>query len=220
MRDKAVRFGGREIDGRFLFEFSGGALALDFVNTRDKRPRGGLERLVNYGRLLEWAEQAELADSRKVAAVSKIVRTIPAEADQALADALILREAVFAALKARVRGEAPTEADVAIVNHWLRRAGSAHSLRIQGRRLLWTDYVHLDRADFMLPAIAMSSAGILADDDLASRLRLCASAECDWAFLDRTKRQNRIWCDMSVCGNRAKARRHYERTSRPPLHTG
>ncbi|MCI0410541.1 MAG: CGNR zinc finger domain-containing protein [Acidobacteria bacterium] len=34
-------------------------------------------------------------------------------------------------------------------------------------------------------------------------------------FLDRSKRGNRRWCDMTVCGNRAKARRFYLRKKNP-----
>jgi predicted RNA-binding Zn ribbon-like protein len=38
---------------------------------------------------------------------------------------------------------------------------------------------------------------------------LCASAACGWVFLDPAHR--RRWCTMSVCGNRAKARRFADR---------
>src|SRR5262249_41799392 len=33
--------------------------------------------------------------------------------------------------------------------------------------------------------------------------------------LDLSKTASRRWCDMRVCGNRAKARRHYERSLAP-----
>ncbi|TMI77299.1 MAG: hypothetical protein E6H05_00485 [Bacillati bacterium ANGP1] len=45
------------------------------------------------------------------------------------------------------------------------------------------------------------------------RVRQCQSDDgCGWLFIDRSKNGTRRWCSMSVCGNRAKARRHYERT--------
>jgi predicted RNA-binding Zn ribbon-like protein len=40
---------------------------------------------------------------------------------------------------------------------------------------------------------------------------MCASEDCAWLFLDKTKNKRRRWCDMKICGNRVKARRHYER---------
>ena len=41
------------------------------------------------------------------------------------------------------------------------------------------------------------------------RLKICPN--CDWLFLDKSKNRSRNWCDMAVCGNRAKARLHYRR---------
>src|SRR5207247_343918 len=38
------------------------------------------------------------------------------------------------------------------------------------------------------------------------RLKKCPSANCGWIFLDTTRNRTRRWCDMKVCGNRAKAR--------------
>lgn len=42
------------------------------------------------------------------------------------------------------------------------------------------------------------------------QIRICAN--CGWLFLDRSRNGSRIWCDMAVCGNRNKARRHYQRS--------
>ncbi|MFI1767359.1 CGNR zinc finger domain-containing protein [Streptomyces sp. NPDC020800] len=44
------------------------------------------------------------------------------------------------------------------------------------------------------------------------RLRPCANAECRLFLLDRSRANRARWCSMAVCGNREKARRHYERT--------
>ena len=38
---------------------------------------------------------------------------------------------------------------------------------------------------------------------------------CRWFFVDRTKNHGRRWCEMRVCGNRDKARRHYQRSKHP-----
>jgi len=39
------------------------------------------------------------------------------------------------------------------------------------------------------------------------RMKLCYSAECRWAFFDRSKNHSSRWCTMESCGNREKARR-------------
>ncbi|MFJ6636443.1 CGNR zinc finger domain-containing protein [Streptomyces sp. NPDC091376] len=44
------------------------------------------------------------------------------------------------------------------------------------------------------------------------RLRPCGNPECRLFLLDRSKANKARWCSMAVCGNRMKARRHYQRT--------
>jgi predicted RNA-binding Zn ribbon-like protein len=43
------------------------------------------------------------------------------------------------------------------------------------------------------------------------RLRPCANTECALFLIDRSRANNARWCSMATCGNRMKARRHYER---------
>nr|WTB28980.1 CGNR zinc finger domain-containing protein [Streptomyces sp. NBC_00830] len=47
---------------------------------------------------------------------------------------------------------------------------------------------------------------------MPGRLRPCANPECRRFLLDRSKTNRARWCSMAVCGNRMKARRHYQRT--------
>ena len=44
------------------------------------------------------------------------------------------------------------------------------------------------------------------------RFRVCANDQCRWAFFDESRAGRRRWCDMSSCGNRAKAARHRARS--------
>jgi predicted RNA-binding Zn ribbon-like protein len=43
------------------------------------------------------------------------------------------------------------------------------------------------------------------------RIRICDSDTCKWVFYDSSRTMKRRWCDMSTCGNRAKAARHRAR---------
>jgi predicted RNA-binding Zn ribbon-like protein len=43
------------------------------------------------------------------------------------------------------------------------------------------------------------------------RLKACPDHDCEWAFYDWSKNRSGTWCDMRVCGNRAKARAFRER---------
>jgi predicted RNA-binding Zn ribbon-like protein len=55
-------------------------------------------------------------------------------------------------------------------------------------------------------AMAVSALALLRAEALA-RIKICPN--CGWLFVDRSRNSSRLWCDMAVCGNRAKARRHY-----------
>jgi predicted RNA-binding Zn ribbon-like protein len=46
------------------------------------------------------------------------------------------------------------------------------------------------------------------------RLKACPDHDCEWAFYDWSKNRSGTWCDMAVCGNRAKARAYRERRQR------
>ncbi len=43
------------------------------------------------------------------------------------------------------------------------------------------------------------------------RIKVCDSDTCEWIFYDGSRTSRRRWCDMSTCGNRAKAARHRAR---------
>ncbi|TYB49723.1 CGNR zinc finger domain-containing protein [Actinomadura chibensis] len=48
------------------------------------------------------------------------------------------------------------------------------------------------------------------------RLRPCAAPDCILWFLDTSRNGRRRWCSMTACGNRAKAKAHYTRTTTRP----
>ena len=64
--------------------------------------------------------------------------------------------------------------------------------------------------DCVIWPIARSAADLLTEGPLAA-IRRCEGRDCGWIFLDTSRNRTRRWCDMRICGNRAKARRHHER---------
>ena len=57
----------------------------------------------------------------------------------------------------------------------------------------------------ILGPITLSAMTLLMETDLL-RTKCCAGLECGWLFFDTTKNKRRRWCEMRVCGNRAKVR--------------
>ena len=42
------------------------------------------------------------------------------------------------------------------------------------------------------------------EDGSWQRMKACGDGTCRWAFFDHSKNRSAHWCDMAVCGNRAK----------------
>ena len=65
------------------------------------------------------------------------------------------------------------------------------------------------------PGRELAIRAVLAWDALnknsPGRLRPCANDECRLFLLDASKGGTARWCSMAICGNRMKARRHYQR---------
>jgi predicted RNA-binding Zn ribbon-like protein len=193
------------------FELSGGALCLDFANTARYHPPER-EDLGSHGALVAWAEQAGVLGKAAARAVRAEAARRPAAAAKALARAQALRGAIYRVLSAHAAGERVQPNDLAVIAG--ASAEAAGHMRLVPREggFTWeTDPAALRSLDGALWPVARSASDLLTGGELAT-VRECALETCAWLFLDRSKNQKRRWCDMKVCGNRSKARRHYART--------
>ena len=193
------------------FELTGGALCLDFANTVDNRPAGARELLQAYGDLVSWAEQSGVLDAASGAGLRAEAGRRPQAAESALAGARALREALYAIFSAGAGGRLPPAEAVATLNAAL--APSLARLRLDPgpeEAFGWRWSLEDGALDGLLAPIVDSAAELLTSSDLA-RVRECEADTCGWLFIDRSRNRSRRWCDMAVCGNRAKVRRHYAR---------
>ena len=60
-----------------------------------------------------------------------------------------------------------------------------------------------------------AAAATIAIQKRFDRLKICPADNCRWAFYDTSRNRSRQWCSMKVCGNRAKARAHRQRSVSP-----
>jgi predicted RNA-binding Zn ribbon-like protein len=71
----------------------------------------------------------------------------------------------------------------------------------------------LDVADPVWRPAVLAAANLLDLLEAApDRIRRCQHPACVLWFFDTTRSATRRWCSMATCGNRAKARKHYDRT--------
>jgi predicted RNA-binding Zn ribbon-like protein len=59
-------------------------------------------------------------------------------------------------------------------------------------------------------AMAREAVDLFGRDDV-DRIRECAADDCELIFYDESRSNNRRWCSMQRCGNRAKVRAHRSR---------
>lgn len=165
--------------------FSGGALALDVANSVILRhmPEKALHRFADPATLAAFNRAAaELCAEQDLAA--SLIKAATGD----VAPLLALREAIDAYFRTRLSG---TDDPFRLADLLDRIAGA---LRQEAA------------GPSLFTATARSALRLVADAG-DGRMKICG--HCGWLFLDRSKNRSRAWCDMTVCGNRVKAGRHY-----------
>ena len=190
----------------------GGALCLDFTNTVGGRRDTGVieDKLNGYSDLIAWSRHTGTLTEAEARNLTREAARRPAEANETFERAIALREALYRIFTALTEGSSPKAADIAVLNVELSQALAHSELVAAGEGFTWSWSHRRDALDLVLWPIARSAAELLTSPDLA-RVRECAGDSCGWLFVDTSKNRSRRWCDMSDCGNRAKARRHYAR---------
>lgn len=169
-------------------------LVRSFVNTLDIDR--GTDALATPASLARW-----LSDNGLGSGASE---PSPAE----LRRAQELREALRAILlshtgRSHEPGEAWRTLDRAAVRARLRvRFGPAGAPRLEAEG---------DGVDAALGGLLAVVHDASARPETWTRLKACRLHGCGWAFYDHTKNRSGAWCNMAVCGNRAKARAYRER---------
>ena len=172
-------------------------LLRDFANTLDVDE--GTDELAETSQVSTWLLEHDLLDSPTPSG------------DDDLVLARELREAVRAAFRANhddASSAAPAAAQTPA--EALESVGSRLPLALQvcGGRPLLEPLETGVRGALTRLLVAASDAGA---DGSWRRLKICAADDCRWAFYDRSRNRGGNWCQMGVCGNRAKNRAYRAR---------
>jgi predicted RNA-binding Zn ribbon-like protein len=194
-------------------EFVAGHVALDFVNTVDWRsdPARRHELIGDVEGLAAWARKAGLASAAERTAVTLAARRDRPGAERGLRRARRLRELLARLFLAIANGGRPSDRDLGRLNAFLGAALRQRRLTTKRSACVWSWATETRGVDRALWPIVLAAAELLTSPSRA-RIRACAAHGCGWLFLDTSRSQRRRWCTMASCGNRAKARRFYERT--------
>src|SRR3954447_12357042 len=187
---------------------------LDFVNTLEYSKGLPEEHFTDAAIAVKWFQQHALLHSDAAAELSSEVTSEEA-AERLLQRIQKTRGALRELLDAAVERRPPADAALREVNRTL-RAPYVYEL-VPSADGVSLDHRHEgDPVSGALGRLAEAIARELTRED-KERLRVCANDECRWVFRDNSPAGRRKWCDMSSCGNRAKAARHRERQKQNAL---
>jgi predicted RNA-binding Zn ribbon-like protein len=204
-------------DAASAFAFVGGRLWLDFVNTDDARLGVRVDTIGSFERFVEWLEAAQVVDGERAAALRRRAQEQPSGAAAALVETRRVR-AALRALAERGRGD-----QAGATREPAREAALTEINRVLGRAVGTRRVERLDEGQYVRSFVSVGDAfgGLVipvvesAVDSLVrgelSRVRGCADRRCPRVFYDATRSRTRRWCDMTTCGNRAKAQRSRKR---------
>jgi predicted RNA-binding Zn ribbon-like protein len=194
---------------RATYTFVGERLWLDFVNSELSSRHG--DALHDFESLVQWLEAASLLDGERAAGIRRRAIQQPAGAAASLIDARRVRSSLRTLAERGVASERVRLETLSEINRVLGRSAGTRRVDLRSDGTFARSFVPVgDAFAGMVIPVVESAADALIAGELA-RVRRCADGRCARVFYDTTKNGRRRWCDMSTCGNRAKAARHREK---------
>ncbi|HEY8870752.1 MAG TPA: CGNR zinc finger domain-containing protein [Candidatus Limnocylindrales bacterium] len=183
--------------------------SLDFLNTFAMSKGSMVERLPTAEAAIQWmADRGALDETDPVTLLTEV-----ASDDTAAAATLARVRRVRAALRevadAVIDRRPADRRSVATVNQAL-RCRSEFELEPSSEGVRVNDRCAADPISDALAHLAEPIVRTLAEGR-PERLHQCANPTCGWVFYDNSPTARRRWCEMSSCGNNAKAARHRQR---------
>ncbi len=189
----------------------GERLWLDFVNTDDPASGAPVEPLRDVEDLIVFLEEMGVFDEERAAGFRRRAREQPSGAMAAFLDARRTRTALRALAE-----HGPGAADDALgeINRILGRSAGTRRLDAHADGTFSRTFVPVGDAfaGLVIPIIESAADTLVAGE--LGRVRRCGNPRCARVFLDDTRNGRRRWCEMSTCGNRAKAARWRQRQVR------
>ncbi len=189
----------------------GSDLAFDFTNTTSARGTSArLEHLRTPEHVIAWSRHAKVVTPEDGDTVERLIAATPRLGRDLLARALELREVIYRIGSAVAHGEVPPPADTDALAR-IHAVCVAHAKLTPFRgNFVWSWRPEDGIAEAILGPITLSALTLLVQSDV-SRIKQCVGDHCGWLFFDTTKNKQRRWCEMEVCGNRAKQKAHRAR---------
>jgi predicted RNA-binding Zn ribbon-like protein len=182
-------------------------LALNFANTESGR---GFPSHQNHFRgaanVMEWLRHAKALPLEEADWLQTHMAKRADLAADLLAQAVELRHAIHDIGVALGHRAKPPEAALASLSALHARCVAKAELAPGALSCRWQWNMRASPVAAALGPIALAAVRLVTEGDF-DRIRECGGHACGWLFYDRSKNNRRRWCEMEVCGNRAKQRR-------------
>jgi predicted RNA-binding Zn ribbon-like protein len=187
---------------------------LDFLNSVATPVDTPVDWLDSGDGLLRWLAQAKLLPA---AALDELkARAMPGELDKVAGQARALREWFRGFVRKYMGRPLPLKAlqELGPLNKLLERDEAFSQVsrhrEHDGDRLELRAMRRWRSPESLLLPIGEVLAKFVCEEDFAN-IKACEGHNCTLVFADHTRRRARRWCNMAVCGNRAKQAAHRDR---------
>jgi predicted RNA-binding Zn ribbon-like protein len=182
----------------------------DFLNTDDTDDGFPVDKLPTLDAALDWFVDRGVIHGEGADKIRGLAAADPDAGGRELARVRAVRSALREVAQAIVEHRPPQQGALDTVNRAL-HARQVIELVPSTDGCVEVDHRHVgDPIDDALARLADPFVAELVSGQ-PERIRQCGGEACYWFFYDTSRTQRRRWCDMSTCGNRAKAARHRAR---------
>lgn len=181
--------------------FDSGATVLDFAYT------GSMVHIDESGRPETW-EHLHSPEDLAGWLTGRFPSVDGTVTDRDLVDAKAFRDAVGHSAAAIARHGSIAAADIDVINLFAATPDIAPSLAGGGLQ------AGRSRARVAQALSSMAREAVELLGTQTDRFRECDAEDCQLVFYDESRANNRRWCSMQRCGNRAKVRAHRARATR------
>lgn len=189
----------------------GGRPCLDFINTLNWRGRKRpTEFLQTYTDLIAWSQHVGTLSRQAVRRVTQKSKSQRSKQARALKRAIYLRETLYRIFSSLADGKAAANKDLETFNQFFSKTMKNSKIVKIPHGYKWDLEEDPANLEWILSPLIRSAADLLVSKKL-KRVKKCGDPACGWLFLDTSRNCSRRWCNMSDCGNRAKASRFYKK---------
>jgi predicted RNA-binding Zn ribbon-like protein len=187
----------------------GGCHCFNFINTVNSRKEEEIfDYLQTYDDLLEWSDRVKLLPRERLKQLNEFAKKNTKSAEKKLKEIKSKRELLYHIFSLIIHNKIVDESSAKDFNDVLSDSLSNLVFKFnKGKLDLGWNEKEVNMTEPLW--VVMKDAFDIFTSLSLSRFKECDA--CGWIFLDKSKNNSRVWCNMQTCGSIDKAKRYYYR---------